>query len=172
MVRIQSHILSIFSLLLLVVTYHPARCHPIRSLQSSSNLVKTRTYPDGAHHIPDTGLIARFSNIRAVMAPNAVAANALTEFYLGVLAKAIFQANSGSPEENNIFYTQGPLALIFVADSWGKTIPWDFVIRFATSMVGWTNRGFLATYDRGYWSVDGALGVYAGLRVEGMGPHM
>ncbi|KAL8785856.1 MAG: hypothetical protein Q9195_008480 [Heterodermia aff. obscurata] len=139
-----------------------------RSFKSTSNIVKTRTLPVGAHHVPDAGFVSTFSNVLTIIAPSAVASNTLAGFYLRVLAKAIFEADSGSPEENSIFYTEGPLALIFVADSWGKTIPWDFIIKFTIGMVNWTERGFLATYDQGYWTVGGTLGVYAGLRVEGI----
>ena len=167
--RLQSYLLSILSILLLILIYHPTRCNPIQPFKPTRKFVETRVIPNGAHFVPSPDLVSRFSNTLAIMAPNAVASKFLTEFYLRVVAKAIFEAGSGSPEENNLFFTQGPLALIFVADSWGKTIPWDFVANFAITMVDWTNRGFLATYDRGYWDVEGTLGVYAGLRVEGLG---
>ena len=167
MVRLQSSLLSILSILLFVVIYHPTRCNPIQSFRSTSNIVETRTLPDGLLYIPTTDMVTRFSRVLSVMAPNAAAANALGEFYIHVLAKAIFAGRSGSPEENNIFISQGPLTLIFVAHDWGKTIPWDFVASFALSMMDWTDRGFLATYDQGYWNVEGTLGVYAGLRLQG-----
>ena len=167
--RLQSYLLSILSILLLIVIYHPTRCNPIQSFKPTTKVVETRVIPNGAHFVPDAGFIGRFCNVLTVLAPSAAASKAIEEFYLGVVAKAIFEANSGTPEENNLFFTEGPLALIFVADSWGKTIPWDFVANFAITMVNWTNRGFLATYDRGFWNVEGTLGVYAGLRVEGLG---
>ena len=169
MVRLQSYRLSILSILLLVVIYHPTRCNPIQPLKPTTKVIETRVFPNGAHFVPSPDLISRYSNVLTIMVPSAAASKTLAEFYLRVVAKAIFEANSGSPEENHFFFTKGPLTLIFVADSWGKTIPWDFIARFALGMVGWTNRGFLATYDRGYWNVEGTLGVYAGLRVEGLG---
>ena len=171
MARHQSHLLSILSFLLFIILYHPIRCIPIQSLKSTSNIVETRTLPHGAQFVPDNGLfLVRSSKILSIMAPNVAAASALADFYLHVVAKAIFEATSGSPEENNFFFTQGPLTLIFVADSWGKTIPWGFVADFANSMADLAHRGFLATYDRGYWNVQETLGVYAGLRVEGLAP--
>ena len=170
MARLQSSLLSILSILLFVVIYHPTRCNPIQSFRSTSNIVETRTLPDGLLYNPTTSMVAGFSHVLSVMAPNAAAANALTEFYLGLLAREIFEIRSGSREENYIFFTLGPLSLNFVAHEWGKTIPWDFVASFALSMVDWTDRGFLATYDRGYWNLERTLGVYAGLRVEGIVP--
>lgn len=169
MARLQSCLLSILCIFLFLVIHHPIRCNPVQSFRSTTNVVEIRTLPNGAHYIPDSGLTIRFSSVLSAVAPNAGAAKVLAEFYLRVLAKAIFEATARSPEVNNLFFTEGPLALIFAADSWGKTIPWDFVASFAMSMVQLTNRGFLATFDRGYWNADGTLGVYAGLRVEGLG---
>ena len=169
MVRLQSYLLSALSILLFVVIYHPTRCNPVQSLKSITTAVAARTLPVGAFEVYDAGLTRRFSNVLTIIAPSAVAANTLAEFYLTILARAIFEANAGSPERSNLFFSGGPLSLTFVADTWGKTIPWDFVAKFTLNMVDWTNRGFLATYDQGYWNVEGTLGVYAGLRTEGMG---
>ena len=172
MVRVQSYLLSLISIILIVVIHHPTRCNPIRSLKSTSNTLEIRTLPSGAHYIPNPNILnPSFSNIRTIITPDALAASVLARFYLSVAARAIFEANAGSPEADNLFYTEGPLALIFVADRLGKAIPWGFVANFALSMVNWTNRGFLGTYDRGYWNIERTLGVYAGLRIEGMGPY-
>ena len=100
------------------------------------------------------------------MMPGHVAARAVTEFYLTVLAKALFEQSLGKPELSNIFYRQGPFTLAFVADTMEKSIPWNFVAAFAHEMVSWTNRGYLGTYDNGYWNEEGTLRIFAGLRLN------
>lgn len=54
--------------------------------------------------------------------------------------------------------------LTFIADSLDHSIPWNVIGDFAIEMFDWTNRGFVATYEQGYWNPEGTFGVYAELR--------
>ncbi len=60
----------------------------------------------------------------------------------------------------------GPLQLSFVADTLGKEIPWNVIGELAYEMMRWSERGFAATWDRGYWNAAGTLGVFVMLRVK------
>lgn len=59
----------------------------------------------------------------------------------------------------------GPLQWSFVADSLGKEIPWNVIGELAYEMMTWSERGFAATWDRGYWNAAGTFGVFVMMRV-------
>lgn len=166
----MSHLLSfisriLFVLVLAMIPYN-ASCRPLRSVKQSPNNVTQRTIPDGAIFSRHTGLTLRQIQTRTVVTPSHLAAGAIAEFYLRVLANALFDQSLGRVEQSNIFYRQGSFTLALVADTLEKSIPWDFVVNFAHEMVGWTNRGYLGTFDSGYWNDEGTLGVFAGFRVN------
>ncbi|KAG6988875.1 5-azacytidine resistance protein azr1 [Physcia stellaris] len=104
-------------------------------------MVTPRTLPEGASFIEYDGLTLRHSQTLTAITPSHLAARAVAEFYLQVLAKAIYDHSIGVAEQSNIFYQLGPFTLSFVADTLEKVVPWDFVVGFAHQMVLWTNLG-------------------------------
>ena len=166
----MSRLLSFPSKILFVLCFasifFSTSCRPLRSLQQNTNTVAPRTLPEGAVFIEYDGLTLRHSQTLTAITPSHLAARAVGEFYLQVLAKAIYDHSLGVAEQSNIFYQLGPFTLSFVADTLEKVVPWDFVVGFAHQMVLWTNRGYVGTYDRAYWNDDRTLGIYAGLRLR------
>lgn len=160
-----SRIQIVLILVLATIPYNTS-CSPVRSLKQTSNIVALRTVPDGAIFFRHIGLTLRQAQTLTIVQPSHLAAHAISEFYLRVLAKALFDQALGNAEQSNIFYSQGPFTLVFVADTLEKVIPWDFVVGFAHEMVGWTNRGYLGTFDRTYWNHEETLGIFAGLRLN------
>lgn len=157
---------SLLHLLVLLVLYKTALSSPIQTISPALDIVEPRgNLPLGATFVPDTGLVLRKSVILAVISPSYLAAQTFGQFYLDVLAKALSEWQLGKPALDNLFYTQGLFTLVFVADTPGKPIPWNFVASFCQQMVDWTNRGFTGTFDRGYWNLDETFGVFAGFRV-------
>ena len=165
LVIIYHHYLSLCVLLLIrLVAGLP---HVVRYPPQPKSVVSPRTLvPNSGIRIENDWLLLRASATTAVITPNSIVAQALQQLYLTVSAKAIHEWHLQNPELEHIFYTFGPFTLIFVPDAWGKTVPWDFIAGFCQEMVGWTDRGFLGTYDRRYWNLAGTLGIYAALRVN------
>ena len=114
--------------------------------------------------LASAGLVLRGSRQLGIIAPNPKVIGLLTDFYLSVTSQAMMQAQLRSPENPNLMFTHGAFQLIFVADSWLHTVPWNVVVDFCLQMVQWTSRGYTGTYDRGYWNMEGTLGVFVTMR--------
>lgn len=96
-----------------------------------------------------------------------MASRALLDFYTNTLVQVVTKWMPRQVEADVIWITEGPLELLIVADTLGKTTPWNVVREFCQRMIFLTNQGYLGTYDQGYWNVAGTFGVYAGLRIKG-----
>ena len=142
--------------------------------------VSTPIYPPGIEstkiesrsHLPHSGLILRISRSLEVITPLPEAFRTLELFYLQVFEEIVTSWIPHESPRDNLFITFGAFQLIFVADRRGKPIPWDVVGDFVIQMVGWSQRGYAATYDRGYWNAARSFGVYVGLRLLPLGAPM
>ena len=151
-------LLSVLAVLLSLKTSISA---PLDSHGSSSESIQTRM--DNNLHV--SGMVMTASEIFQVIQPLAGACAALKLLYQEVLDMAIANWRNSEQPVNNIMFEFGPIRLAFVADRLDKAIPWEVVAEVASHMIRWSERGYAATFDRGYWNAAGTLGVYVGLRV-------
>ena len=139
---------------------------PLDSHGSSSERIQTRM--DNNLHL--SGMIMTASKIFQVIQPLPGACAALKLLYQEVFDMAIENRRNNEQPLKNMMFDFGPIRLAFVADKLDKEIPWDVVAEVAWHMIYWSERGYAATFDRGYWNAAGTLGVYVGLRVLPL-PH-
>ena len=112
-----------------------------------------------------SGMVMTASKTFQVIQPLPGACAALKLLYQEVFEMAIENWRNNQQPLNSLMFHCGPIQLAFVADKLDKEIPWDVIAEVAWHMIGWSERGYAATFDRGYWNVAGTLGVYVGLRV-------
>ncbi|KAL8802355.1 MAG: hypothetical protein Q9200_006607 [Gallowayella weberi] len=99
----------------------------------------------------------------AVALPAPIVARVLEGFYDRLIAECRRrQANNFQP---GIFVDIEINRLQFIVISQGAAVTWPFVIRFAETMKGMVERGWLSTYDGYYAAAPGDIMVYVGLRV-------
>ena len=148
----------VFSTLVILSIFDIAYCNPVPTEESDIYDTAMRTI------LADTGLVLRASRTFDIISPNHLASAALREFYRSILADVLFEWRSNRPELSSLSITRGPFVLTFIADTLEHTVPWYVIGQFCSHMIDWTTRGYLATFDRGYWNLEGSFGVYVGLR--------
>ena len=159
MVQLRALLSTLFSILNFVfIVDQTALCNPINTITAADKTIAPRSF------LATTGLVLRASTTFEVIVPSHLAAYCLKELYSGILASAIHQMILKQPDSPSVTFTRGPFALTFVADALDHSIPWNVIGQFCSDMVDWTNRGFLATYERGYWDLEGTFGVFVSLR--------
>lgn len=157
MVQLWALLSALFSILALAFI-QTTLCNPINSTTSTTKTIAPRSI------LSHTGLVLQASAALEVIIPQHLAAYCLKELYAEILAAAILQTRLNQPGLPSVTFTRGPFVLSFVADTLDHAIPWNVIGQFCSEMIDWTNRGLLATYDRGYWNLEGTFGVYVGLR--------
>ncbi|KAI4102651.1 MAG: hypothetical protein LQ345_007364, partial [Seirophora villosa] len=98
----------------------------------------------------------------AAIVPVAPAARALEEFYQGIAAAAQNEWAS-QPRLPGFMYSEGGFALAM--QSWGDTIPWDFVFAMANRLWMCAAQGLPYLFDLAYASPDGKILVTITLRL-------
>jgi len=116
--------------------------------------------------LANTGLHLTYSATLAPISPHTPSCAALALFYHRVLELVVHEWLPQQRPLDHLMIHMGPLQWSFVADTLGKEIPWNVIGELAYEMMRWSERGFAATWDRGYWNAAGTLGVFVMLRVK------
>ncbi|KAL8906575.1 MAG: hypothetical protein Q9207_001959 [Kuettlingeria erythrocarpa] len=98
----------------------------------------------------------------AAITPIAPAAQALEEFYTAV-AVAARDDWASRPRLSGFVYSEGGFSLAM--QSWGDTIPWDFVFAMANRLWMCAAQGLPYLFDLAYSSPDGKIAVSITLRL-------
>lgn len=151
------------SLLLLLSTL----LHPTVSLPHTPPSLSPAPLPPRAlTALPNTALHLSYSRTLSPISPHTPSCLALALFYHRVLELVVHSWLPTHPPLDNLMIHMGPLQWSFVADTLGKPIPWNVIGELAYEMLRWSERGFAATWDRGYWNSAGTLGVFVMFRVK------
>ena len=158
MVRLKFLLNALCSILASVATL---RINP----GGSNHRLNPRTLPGTP--LPNTDLVLLRWDTVSIITPSVIASRAFIDFYTNTLVRVVNDWMPGQLEADVLWITEGSFELLFVADTLGKSIPWNVVRQFCQRMIYLTNQGYLGTYNQGYWNLAGTFGVYAGLRING-----